>query len=83
VAHVGREAGLALDALEQGVGHPVERRRQGGEVGIVGGHQAHVEVTTGDGLGCLRHLVQGTQGPTAGPATDDGAGRGGDQSGTG
>ena len=42
VAHVRGEARLAFDALEEGVGHPVERGRQGRELGIVGRHQADV-----------------------------------------
>ena len=51
MAHVRGEAGLALDAFLEGVGHAVERGRQRRELGVVGRHQAGVEASSRDGLG--------------------------------
>ena len=58
MAHVGGEAGIALDAQLQGLGHLVERLGEDLEVGVVGGLESRVEATAGDrrsGLGRGSH----------------------------
>ena len=49
VAHVGGEPGLPLDAVLEVGGHPVERRGQLLEIGVVAGIDAGVELAVGDG----------------------------------
>ena len=58
VADVGGEAGVALDAVLEGLGHLVERLGEEVEVGVAADGQAGVEAPAGDGLGGLADVEQ-------------------------
>ena len=73
MAHVGRETRVALDAVLQRLGHRVERVGEHAEVRVVGGFEAGVEASAGDGLGRLAHVGQRAQGAAPGPEADAGA----------
>jgi hypothetical protein len=61
VAHVGREAGVALEPLLHGRGHLVEGVGQRGQVGVVAGLDPGLELAGGDGLGGLADAAQRAQ----------------------
>ena len=70
VAHVGREAGVALDAVLEGLGHVVERRdertsRSGSSLAL----EAGVEPAAGDGLGGRADARRAGAGPGGWPTS--------------
>src|SRR5262249_60360572 len=78
VAHVRREASIAVHAELQGGGHVVESRRQFAQILVVGGLQAGVEPAAGDGLGGQGGGGGGPHRAARGPDAEGGArGRGG------
>ena len=82
VAHVGVEAGLALDALLELVDHGVEGDGEALEVGVGRlGVEPGVELAAGDGARRPRHDGQRPQRARAGEAAERDAQHGGDDAG--
>ena len=79
VADVGGEPGVALDAVLEGLGHVVERRRDGTEVRVLADLEPGVEQAVGECHGRRRHAGERAQGPAARPRPQSSAGQGGEQ----
>ncbi|CAB4791882.1 unannotated protein [freshwater metagenome] len=79
MADIARKASVAFDALLQRGGHVVERIGEQFQVVVVGGLEASVEASAGDGLGCLRCIGEWPHGAAGCHVTEDHAEHRGDE----